>query len=168
MTTSPDLKERLIAWNGTICPAHELPEGTDPNVIALMRMANETNAVGDLALWALGCIARQMRTIKEQRETLEADNARLSALGDEVVEILTIFRNGDPRFQVFVGSNPNLIDALTQRTDALITRARNENPRHLDGGVSETAGQLQLGAGDEGAAQNLSRSARDCKGAGHE
>lgn len=53
-----------IAWDGVICPPHELPRGTDPNIVGLMHLANEHDETAELAGWALAQISTAIRSAR--------------------------------------------------------------------------------------------------------
>lgn len=79
MTDDLKLVERL-RWDGVICPPHEMPPDTDPNITALAGFANEATVHGKTALRALEMLANQGTAIRRLVHELgEARNNLIQA-----------------------------------------------------------------------------------------
>lgn len=76
-----DLKlVELPRWDGVICPPHEMPPDTDPNITALAGFANEATVHGKTALRALEMLANQGTAIRRLVHELgEARNNLIQA-----------------------------------------------------------------------------------------
>lgn len=69
-----------LRWDGVICPPHEMPPDTDPNITALAGFANEATVHGKTALRALEMLANQGTAIRRLVHELgEARNNLIQA-----------------------------------------------------------------------------------------